>query len=191
MMTKTLILFLAVNLAFSNAVLRNLKIGVPPKGKPQNGKTKLCASTCPDCVQCDTKKGICSLPLTGNVCVINSLNGFCSSNGICVASISGQTTPLQKCQTNFCTQDGTCSIVYLNDGSDCTTPSSAFHSFCVNNGCKLFIEALTKTLPAYNIGCNGLPDGILCDTNLNVMDGETCQNGICKFANGIYNGVLQ
>ena len=56
MMTKTLILFLAVNLAFSNAVLRNLKIGVPPKGKPQNGKTKLCASACPDCVQCDTKK---------------------------------------------------------------------------------------------------------------------------------------
>jgi len=174
------ILLLTVNVALSSALLRNLK----------NGNPKTCASACPVCVQCDTKKGICSVPLTGTTCQFNSLNGVCSSQGICDISTNVPTVPLQKCQTNFCPSGGSCTIMYLNDGSDCTTAGAPFHSFCINDGCRVVVEALTKTLPAYNIGCNGLPDNMLCDTNLNVLDGETCQNGICKFPNGQYNGVL-
>jgi hypothetical protein len=155
-------------------------------------RLKLCTTQCPVCVKCDTKRGTCSLPLTGSACQINNLSGTCSSSGVCVAQSTNPQPPqpLKKCQTYNCPTVDTCSITYLNDGSDCTMDGNILHAYCLNDGCKPVIEALPKTLPAYNFGCYGLPDGILCDTNLNLFDGETCQNGICKFPNGQYNGVL-
>lgn len=180
-MIKKIILLLASNLVLGESYLRNLKKGLP----------KTCVSTCPVCVQCDTKKGQCLTPLTGNSCKVNGLDGICSSKGICDLPSNGPVVTLKPCQINNCPLGGSCTIMYLNDGSDCTSVGAPFHSFCINDGCRVVVEALTKTLPEYNIGCNGLPDNMLCDTNLNVLDGETCQNGICKFTNGLYNGLLQ
>jgi hypothetical protein len=153
-------------------------------------KFKACATTCPACTQCDTKRGTCSIPLTGSTCQINSINGFCTSTGICNTQTNPPPIPLKKCQTYNCPTSTSCSVIYLNDGSDCTFPGNGIHSFCINDGCKAVIEALPTTLPAYNIGCLGLPDGVLCDTNLNLFDGEFCKNEICQLPNGNYNGVL-
>jgi hypothetical protein len=178
MLTKTLLL-LSLNLSavLSNNNLRELK------------KARTCPS-CPQCTTCDTKRGTCSLPLTGTVCQINNLSGVCSAAGVCISQTSVPPVPLKKCQTYNCQTGGSCTITYLNDGSDCTFVGNAIHSYCINDGCKAIIEALPNTLPAYNMGCLGLPDGVLCDTNLNLFDGETCQNEICKMTNGQYNGVL-
>lgn len=145
---------------------------------------------CPVCTQCDGKKGTCSIPLTGTTCQINNNNGFCTASGVCNTQSLQPPQPLKKCQTYNCPTPETCAITYTNDGTDCTFPGNGVHSFCINNGCKAIIESLPKTLPAYNIGCLGLPDGVLCDTNLNVFDGESCKNEICTFPNGQYNGVL-
>lgn len=178
-MFKYTILLLLINSSFIQSKnIRQLKL-------------KLCTSTCPMCTQCDTKRGTCSLPLTGSICQINNVNGVCTSNGICDTQVNpSPPQPLKKCQTYNCPTPNTCSIIYTNDGSDCTFTGNALHSFCINDGCKAVIEALPNTLPAYNIGCLGLPDGVLCDTNLNLFDGESCKNEICKLPNGQYNGVL-
>ena len=144
--------------------------------------------TCPPCTECDTKRGTCSIPLTGS-CKINNLNGVCTS-GLCNTQITWPEIPLKKCQSYNCPTSGVCSIVDLFDGSECTYPGSGLHSFCLSTGCKVVIEALTETLPSYNVGCLSLPDGINCDTNLNLLDGETCQSEICKFPDGKYNGIL-
>jgi hypothetical protein len=174
-MFKKLILVGLINLSFINAYIRNLKIRVCP--------------TCPICSQCDIKRGTCSIPLTGTSCQLNNLNGVCTSSGICNTD-NVPPVQLKKCQTYSCPTPNTCSIIYTNDGSDCTFPDNGIHSFCINDGCKAVIEALTTNLPAYNIGCLGLPNGVLCDTNLNLFDGESCQNEVCKLPNGLYNGVL-
>lgn len=170
-------IFILVNLTIASATLRQLKL-------------KSCPAACPPCVQCNIKRGICSLPLTGSTCQINNLDGICSSGGICVTQQNIPPVPLKKCQTYNCPTPSTCAVIYTNDGTDCTFPGNALHSFCINDGCKVIVEAVPKTLPAYNMGCLGLPDGILCDTNLNLFDGETCQGEICKLPNGQYNGVL-
>lgn len=170
--------FILINLSLINANnIRQLKL-------------KTCVTTCPVCTQCDTNKGTCSLPLTGTTCQINNVNGFCTSAGICNIQNNQPPTPLKKCQTYNCPTPNSCSIIYLNDGSDCTFPGNGIHSFCINDGCRAVIEAIPKTLPAYNIGCLGFSDGVLCDTNLNLFDGETCKNEICKLPNGLYNGEL-
>lgn len=150
-------------------------------------KIKTCSS-CPQCTQCDPKRGTCSIPITGS-CQINNINGVCTF-GVCNTQITVPPQTLQKCQTYQCPSTGTCTIVPLLDGSDCTYPGNVVHSFCLSTGCTAVIEALAKTLPAYNFGCLGFPDGVSCDTNLNVLDGETCQGGICKFPDGHYNGIL-
>jgi hypothetical protein len=172
-MFKTLAI-LILNLTLVSSHLRELKI-------------RTC-SACPQCTQCDTKRGTCSIPLSGS-CQINNINGVCVS-GACNTQITVPPVPLKKCQSYQCPPSGTCSIVSVIDGSDCTFPGNVVHSFCLSNGCTAVIEALPKTLPAYNFGCLGFPDGVSCDTNLNVLDGETCQGGICKFPNGNYNGIL-
>ncbi len=175
------ILFLTANILLikstDSTYLRELK------------KARTCP-TCPQCTSCDTKRGTCSLPLTGSTCQINNLSGTCLATGICNTNPIVPPVPLKKCQTYNCPTADTCAITYLNDGSDCTIPGNVLHSYCLNDGCKPVIEALPKTLPAYNFGCYGLPDGILCDTNLNLFDGEICQGDICKFPDGRYNGVL-
>ena len=155
------LIFILVNFSLASATLRQLK------------RVRTCPAVCPPCSQCDTKKGICSIPLTGSICKINNLDGICSSAGICVQQPQLPPVPLKKCQTY-----------------NCPTPDNGIHSFCINNGCKVVIEALTVTLPTYNVGCLGFPDGILCDTNHNLFDGESCQGEICKLPNGQYNGVL-
>jgi hypothetical protein len=45
-------------------------------------------------------------------------------------------------------------------------------------------------MPLRNIGCVGLADGTLCDTNDLFNDGETCVGGICKFPDGTYYGYI-
>ena len=171
-------IFILVNLSLASATLRQLK------------RVRVCPTSCPPCVECDTKRGTCSLPLTGSVCKVNNLDGTCSSAGICVQQSQLPPVPLKKCQTYNCPTPDTCSVVYTNDATDCTYPGNGVHSYCLNNGCKAVIEALTVTLPSYNVGCLGFPDGVLCDTNLNLFDGESCQNELCKLPNGQYNGVL-
>ena len=57
-------LFILVNLSLASATLRQLK------------RVRTCPTSCPPCVECDTKRGTCSLPLTGSVCKINNL-GVC------------------------------------------------------------------------------------------------------------------
>lgn len=151
-------------------------------------RVRTCPATCPPCTECDTKRGTCSLPLTGS-CQINNINGVCTS-GVCNTQIVVPDQPLKKCEKYQCPSTGTCTIVPLIDGSDCTYPGNGIHSYCLPDGCKPVLEGLSITLPSYNFGCLGFPDGINCDTNHNILDGETCQDGICKFKDGNYNGIL-
>ncbi len=174
-MLKFLILFLNAQLAFGN--LRELK------------KVRTCPATCPPCTQCDSKKGTCSILSNFVTCNSNTLSGVCIL-GKCNTQVSLPLEPLQKCQTYQCPVSGTCSIVDAIDGSDCSFPGAGLHSFCVATGCKPILDGLTTTLPFYNVGCMGLPDGILCDTNHDLLDNESCQNGICKFPDGTYTGLL-
>jgi len=169
------LMLLAIYLPNVFANLRELKIRTCP--------------TCPPCTQCDSKRGTCTIPLNYVSCEKNSLNGVCIS-GFCNTQITLPIDPLEKCQAYQCPQSGICNVINLNDGTDCTFVGNAIHSYCLKNGCKAVLDGLTPTLPNYNIGCLGLPDGLLCDTNENFFDDEECKNEICQFPDGRYNGIL-
>lgn len=175
-MFKTFAILL-LNLTLVSSHLRELK------------RVRQCPASCPACTQCDTTKGTCSIPLNFNQCNLNNINGVCVS-GMCKTNINLPKDPLQKCQTYQCPTSGTCSIINLNDGTDCTFPGNPLHSYCLTSGCNVVLEGLTITLPQYNTGCLGLPNEINCDTNHNLLDGETCQENVCKFPDGTYNGIL-
>lgn len=152
-------------------------------------RVRSCPATCPPCTQCDTKRGTCSTLLNFVTCQSNSLSGVCTT-GVCNTEITLPPTQLQTCETYQCPQSGECSIINLIDGTDCTFLGSPLHSYCLPDGCKPVLEGLTTTLPEYNVGCLNLPNGINCDTNLDLVDGETCKDGICKLVDGNYNGLL-
>lgn len=150
-----------------------------------------CPLRCPSCMMCDTKKGTCTLPRDFVTCTSRTLPGVCMA-GACNTKISLPLpiTALNKCQTYRCPVSGVCNKVSKPDGTDCSSVGDPLHSACLNGVCKPLILGIVEPMPLRNIGCVGLADGTLCDTNDLFNDGETCVGGICKFPDGTYYGYI-
>lgn len=151
----------------------------------------VCPAKCPSCTKCDPKKGTCSLPRDFVTCTKNALPGVCFA-GTCNAQL---TLPLvkasNKCQTYTCPVSGECTLITAPDGFDCTPTGVEYTSSCISGVCQRLYDAFVlEGFPLKNTGCNGKPDGSLCDTNHVVTDGEKCIGGICKYPDGSYYGYV-
>jgi len=153
---------------------------------------EVCPLKCPSCTMCSIKKGTCSLPRDFVSCTKAGVAGICYA-GTCNTKLSlpGPVTT-NKCQTYNCPTSGTCTLITAPDGTNCAPLNVlvAFESVCLKGVCQRILPGVTDLMPFRNIGCTGMPDGTVCDTNNVFTDGETCQNGICMFANGKYYGYL-
>jgi hypothetical protein len=153
------------------------------------GGAPKCA-TCPSCMICD--------PLIGctydnfSPCVtsgVNNIKGYCL-NGNCNTTI-GAFSNLPKppiCKTYKFTRtvvNGTSklSVNLINNfnGLSCTKPGAILESVCIKGSCTPYVIAID--LLGNPTGCNGLPDGFLCDTNMIFTDGEKCINQKCVMPN--------
>jgi len=151
----------------------------------------VCPLKCPSCMMCDVKRGTCTLPRDFVTCTSKALAGVCMA-GACNTKISLPTpiVALNKCQTYHCPVSGVCTKMSKPDGTDCSTVGAELHSACIGGVCKKVILGVIEPMPFRNIGCVGLPDGTLCDTNDSFIDGETCVGGVCKFPDGTYYGYI-
>ena len=154
-----------------------------------------CPSNCPPCMKCNPLKGLCIAPRDFVSC--NGGTGMCYA-GTCVANLV-LTPPITKalsvCQTYKCDKTGACNFANKPDGTDCTTAKDLAAikftpSVCIKGTCQKVVLGLTDIPPFRNIGCLGLANGTACDTNDVLGDGETCVNGVCKFPDGSFYGLL-
>lgn len=145
------------------------------------GGTPKC-TTCPSCMVCD--------PLIGctydnfSQCTNNNWKGFCV-NGFCNTTIGN--IPLVKppaCKTYRFTRvmvNGTAKIAtaMVNDinGLSCTKLGAILESVCIKGVCTPYTLGIDRL--GQPTGCQGLPDGFLCDTNMVFTDGERCVNQKC------------
>jgi len=150
-----------------------------------------CPLKCPSCTMCDVAKGTCTLPRDFVTCTSKTLPGVCMA-GACNTKLSlpSPIVALNKCQTYRCPVSGVCTKMSKPDGTDCSTAGAALHSACVSGVCKNVILGVIEPMPFRNIGCVGLPDGTICDTNDSFIDGEKCVGGVCKFPDGTYYGYI-
>jgi len=159
-----------------------------------NVSAQSCPLRCPSCMKCDTKRGTCTLPRDFVACMSKttpSLPGVCFA-GRCNTQVSlpNPVPRIGRCQTMKCPPTGQCALVNQPDGFDCTPDGAAAHSVCVSGVCTPVLLGLSDTFPLQNIGCIGVTNGALCDTNDLMLDGERCMNGICQYPDGYYYGYL-
>ena len=138
-------------------------------------------TSCPSCMICNPLIG-CTydnfLPCTTGV---NNIKGYCV-NGSCNTTI-GAFINLQKppiCKTYKFTRNVTkISANLANDlnGLSCTKFGAILESVCIKGTCTPYTIAIDLT--GNPTGCNGLPDGFMCDTNMLFTDGEKCINQKC------------
>lgn len=154
--------------------------------------SQTCPLKCPSCMKCDVKKGTCSLPRDFVSCLTKttpSLPGYCYG-GVCNSQMSlSPVVVLKTCQRYSCLNN-VCNLQNVVDGTDCSVVGAATHSICVSGVCKPVLLGLSETFPLQNIGCIGKQNGLQCDTNDVLHDGETCQNNICAFPDGSYYGYV-
>ena len=149
-----------------------------------------CPLRCPSCTRCDPKKGECILPRDFVTCTKGGLSGVCFA-GTCNTQISLPVTKAtNRCQTYTCPPNGVCNLITAPDGSDCTPLNVAYESVCLKGTCQRVWLGVTDVMPFQNTGCVGKPNGATCDTNHVLTDGETCQNGVCRFPDGSYYGYV-
>ena len=153
----------------------------------------VCPLKCPSCTKCDTKKGTCTLPRDFVSCTSKTIPGYCYA-GVCNTKISLTPTvaTIDKCTTYNCDSvTGACVFGSRANGFDCSTIGIPGLSVCYTGKCTPVALGLSAPgiFPLRNIGCIGLLNGYPCDTN-DLMDGETCLGGVCKFPDGSYYGYL-
>ena len=149
-----------------------------------------CPLRCPSCTKCDTKKGTCTEARDFVTCTRNGLSGVCFA-GMCNTKLKLPTSlASNRCQTYRCPVAGVCNVITASDGTDCTPNNVAYESVCLSGVCQRVWLGLGEEMPFQNIGCVGKPNGAVCDTNHNLIDGETCQNGVCRFPDGTYYGYV-
>jgi hypothetical protein len=159
----------------------------------------ICPSSCPPCMKCDAFKGTCIAPRDFVSCTIKSVTP--NIPGVCYAGICTDTLTLSPplnaskalgiCQTYNCDLSKKCTFANKKDGTSCLTPSQlGIPPVCVSGVCSNIILGLSALPPYRNIGCLGLQNGLACDTNDVLGDGETCQKGVCKFPDGTFYGLL-
>jgi hypothetical protein len=148
-----------------------------------------CPLRCPSCTKCDPKKGTCTEARDFVTCTKRGASGVCFA-GTCNTQLSlPSTLATNKCQTYTCPPSGVCNLVTAPDGFDCTpTNAIEWESICLKGVCQRVWPGLTEEMPYQNTGCVGKPNGAVCDTNHFLIDGETCQNGVCQFPDGSYYG---
>jgi hypothetical protein len=150
-----------------------------------------CPVRCPSCTKCDPKKGTCTVARDFVTCTKNSFPGVCFA-GLCNTQLSLPVIrAANKCQTYSCPVFGTCSLITAPDGTDCT-PSTAttYESVCLSGVCQRVWLGVGEDMPFQNIGCVGVPDGSVCDTNHLLIDGEKCVGGVCRHLDGTYYGYI-
>lgn len=139
-------------------------------------------TSCPNCMTCD--------PLIGCIydnflpCTNNNLKGFCL-NGLCNITIGNiQLTKPPVCKTYSFSRisiNGTIKIattvVNNINGLSCTKPGAILESVCIKGTCTPY--TLGIDLFGNPTGCQGLPNGFMCDTNSVFTDGEYCFNQKC------------
>lgn len=150
-----------------------------------------CPLRCPACTKCDPKKGTCTVARDFVACTRNTVPGVCFA-GTCNTQLSLPVTKASnRCQTYTCPVSGICNLVTAPDGSDCTpTSATTYDSICLQGTCQRIWLGLGEEMPFQNIGCVGKPNGAVCDTNHVYTDGETCQNGVCRFPDGSHYGYV-
>jgi hypothetical protein len=141
-------------------------------------------STCPMCMICDQLVG-CVYDNFLPCLTVTNKKGYCV-NGNCntvLAKINNLPKP-PICKTyKFTTTvvNGTQKLSYtiVNDinGISCTKIGALLESVCMNGKCTPYAKAIS--IFGDPTGCNGLPNGFLCDTNFVFTDGEKCMNGKC------------
>ncbi len=139
--------------------------------------------TCPSCMVCD--------PLIGCVydnfthCLDNKINGYCI-NGYCnttIGRMSLKKPPVCKSYkiVNMTLASGgtKLSARLINDinGLSCTQVGAIMESACINGVCTPYTLGIDKV--GQPTGCQGLPDGFMCDTNGVFTDGEKCLSQKC------------
>jgi hypothetical protein len=149
-----------------------------------------CPLKCPSCTRCDPKKGTCSLPRDFVTCTKSGLSGVCFA-GTCNTQV---TLPISRatnrCQTYTCPPSGECKLITAPDGFDCTPQNVNYESACMGGVCQRIWLGLGEEMPYKNSGCIGKPDGVTCDTNHLLTDGEKCLGGVCRFPDGSYYGYI-
>lgn len=137
---------------------------------------------CPSCMVCD--------PLVGCVydnfskCTVNKVKGYCT-NGSCNTTIGVLSiTKPAVCKTYKFTNVTVNGVDTLKrttvddiNGLSCTTPGALLESVCIKGTCTPYTLAIDKL--GKPTGCNGMPDGFMCDTNAVLTDGEVCMNQKC------------
>lgn len=153
--------------------------------------SQTCPLRCPSCTKCDPRKGTCSEPRDFVTCTRLSAPGVCFA-GICNTQLTLPVIKVSnKCETYTCPQSGVCKVVTAPDGFDCTPANVEYTSVCLSGVCQRVWEALIlEGFPLKNTGCNGRPDGAVCDTNHVITDGERCIGGVCKFPDGSFYGYI-
>lgn len=150
-----------------------------------------CPLRCPSCTRCDPKKGTCTVARDFVTCTKGGNSGVCFA-GTCNTQLSLPAVKASnRCQTYSCPVSGTCNLITAPDGTDCTpTNAIEWESVCLKGVCQRIWLGVTEDFPMQNTGCVGRPNGVLCDTNHVYTDGETCQNGVCRFSDGNFYGYL-
>jgi hypothetical protein len=141
--------------------------------------------TCPTCMICDPLIGCIYDNFTPCIVGVNNTKGYCV-NGGCNTTI-GAFVNLPKppiCKTYKFTRtiiNGTSkmSVSLASDlnGLSCTKVGAILESVCIKGTCTPYVIAIDLT--GNPTGCNGLPNGFLCDTNMLFTDGEKCINQKC------------
>jgi hypothetical protein len=148
-----------------------------------------CPLKCPSCTKCDPRKGTCTLARDFVSCTKTGAAGVCFA-GTCNTKISVPSFTINKCQTYSCPQTGVCTLVVRPDGDDCTPLGVAYESVCMSGVCQRVWLGVGEEMPFQNTGCVGKPNGVLCDTNHVLNDGERCVDNICKQTDGNFYGYL-
>lgn len=180
-------------------ILYNLFLALVPFVLSKGGVGVICPSSCPPCMKCNPFKGTCIAPRDFVSCTIKTV--IPNKPGVCYAGICTDTLtlspPLLKalsiCQTYNCNSTKTCTFSNKIDGTSCLAQSQIgvlIPPVCIKGVCSTPVLGLSDLPPYRNIGCLGLQNGLACDTNDVVGDGETCQNGVCKFPDGTFYGIL-
>lgn len=147
-----------------------------------------CPLRCPSCTKCNPKKGTCTEARDFVTCTKSGVTGVCFA-GMCNTKLKLPVSlSSNRCQTYRCPVSGVCNLITVPDGTDCTPLNVAYESVCFSGTCQRVWLGLGEEMPFQNIGCVGKPNGAVCDTNHVLSDGETCQNGVCKFPDGTYYG---
>lgn len=154
--------------------------------------TAICPTSCPACMRCDPWKGTCTLPRDFVNCTKNSVPGVCYA-GTCTNTLTltpPLTSALGICKTYKCNSANECIPQNKQDGTDCTPINTLtkLPYVCITGKCKQVVLGLTDLAPFQNVGCIGLANGVTCDTNDVLGDGESCTDGLCKFPDGTFYG---